>query len=271
MDFFAGIAARLCYPMEDLNHLFAHVPAVIAHRGANRRAPENTLEAFRLALKLGAQAVELDAMLSRDRVPVVIHDSHLERTTDGTGRVQDHTWPELRELDAGSKFSAAFRSARIPQLQSVLEEIGREAWINIELKNYTSRGDRLEEVVVNLVQRMGLQRKVLLSSFNPFSLGRAARLAPQLPRGLLTMSAMPFFLREGWFAFVAKPQSYNLQLEQSNAQSIRAAHARGARVCSWTVDDPADAVRLAEQGVDGIITDEPDVILAALGRATQSG
>lgn len=258
-------------PMDDLAHLFPHVPAVIAHRGANRRAPENTLEAFRLALELGAQAIELDVMLSRDRVPVVIHDTRLERTTDGTGQVQDRAWAELRDLDAGSKFSAAYRGTRIPQLQNVLEEIGRRAWINIELKNYATRGDCLEQVVVDMVVRMGLQRKVLLSSFNPLSLGRAARLAPQVPRGLLTMPSMPLFLREAWFAFVAKPQSYNLHLDQTNVRSVRAAHARGARVCAWTVNDPSDAVRLAAQGVDGIITDEPDVILAAIGREAQRG
>jgi len=257
--------------MNDLAHLFPQIPAVIAHRGANRRAPENTLEAFRLALELGAHAIELDVMLSRDRVPVVIHDTRLERTTDGTGQVQDRAWAELRELDAGSKFSAAFRGTRIPQLQNVLEEIGRRAWINIELKNYATRGDRLEQVVVDLVVRMGLQGKVLLSSFNPLSLGRAARLAPQVPRGLLTMPSMPVFLREGWFAFVAKPHTYNLHLDQTNLRSVRAAHARGARVCAWTVNDPFDAVRLAAQGVDGIITDEPDVILAAIGRETQRG
>jgi glycerophosphoryl diester phosphodiesterase len=257
--------------MDDLNHLFAHVPAVIAHRGANRRAPENSLEAFRLALELGAHAIELDVMLSRDRVPVVIHDTRVDRTTDGTGRVQDRTWAELRELDAGSKFSSAFRGARIPQLQQVLEEISRRAWINIELKNYATRGDRLEQVVVDMVERMGLQGKVLLSSFNPLSLGRAARLAPDVPRGLLTMPSMPIFLRDGWFAFVAKPQSYNLHVDQTNAQALRAAHARGARVCTWTVNDPADAVRLAAEGVDGIITDEPEVILGAIGQETQRG
>ena len=271
MAFFIGPPVGHLLPMDDLSYLFPHVPAVIAHRGASRRAPENTLEAFGLALELGAHAVELDVMLSRDRVPVVIHDTHLERTTDGTGRVQDRAWAELRELDAGSKFSSAFRGARIPQLQHVLEEIGRRAWINIELKNYATRGDRLEQVVVDMLERMGLQHKVLLSSFNPLSLGRAARLAPNVPRGLLTMPSMPIFLREGWFAFVAKPQSYNLHVDQTSVQSLRAAHARGARVCAWTVNDPTDAVRLAAQGVDGIITDEPDVILAAIGRETKRG
>ncbi|OGO49889.1 MAG: hypothetical protein A2Z30_04805 [Chloroflexi bacterium RBG_16_64_43] len=258
-------------PIDDLAYLFHHVPAVIAHRGASRRAPENTLEAFRLALELGAHAIELDVMLSRDRVPVVIHDTRLERTTDGTGQVHEHTWAELGDLDAGSKFSAAFRGARIPHLEHVLEEIGRRAWINIELKNYATRGDGLEQVVVDLVARMGLGRKVLLSSFNPLSLGRAARLAPQVARGLLTMPAMPVFLREGWLAFVAKPHSYNLHLDQTNVRSVRAARARGARVCAWTVNDPTDAVRIAAQGVDGIITDVPDVILAALTRNPQRG
>jgi glycerophosphoryl diester phosphodiesterase len=252
--------------MDSLSHLFPQRPAVIAHRGACRRAPENTLEAFRLAFRMGADAIELDVMLSRDGVPVVIHDLRVERTTDGTGRVQDLTWPELRELDAGAWFAPAFCGARIPELAVVLEESARSGWINIELKNYTTRGDGLEKIVVDLVGRMGLGRRVLLSSFNPLSLRAMARLAPNVPRALLTMESLPIYLRRGWFAFLARPDAYNLHGAQANLRSVRRIRSRGARVCVWTVNDPAAAHRLHEAGVDGIITDEPDTVLAAVGR-----
>jgi glycerophosphoryl diester phosphodiesterase len=252
--------------MESLSFLFPHPPAVIAHRGASRRAPENTLEAFRLAFQMGADAIELDVRLSRDGVPVVIHDAQVERTTDGTGKVQDLTWPELRELDAGAWFAAAFCGARIPELAAVLEDSARSGWINIELKNYATRGDDLEKAVVDLVRRTGLGRRVLLSSFNPLSLRAVARLAPDVPRALLTTESLPIYLRRGWFAFLARPDAYNLHGGQANMQSVSRIRSRGSRVCVWTVNDPAEAHRLHEAGVDGIITDEPDTILAAVGR-----
>ncbi len=252
--------------MDNLERLFSQRPAVIAHRGANRRAPENTLAAFRRAFELGADAIELDVMLSRDRVPVVIHDARVERTTDGTGFVRDLTWDELQRLDAGNWFGSTFRGTRVPNLEAVLEEVRGRGWINIELKNYDARGDGLEGVVTALVRRMRLERDVLLSSFNPLSLREAARLAPELPRALLTMRALPVYLRQGWFAFMARPHAYNLELDQADAKSVRAAHTRGARACVWTVNDPGVARRLQDAGVDGIITDEPDVILAVFGR-----
>jgi glycerophosphoryl diester phosphodiesterase len=256
--------------MDSLDRLFGQRPAVIAHRGANRHAPENTLAAFRAAFELGADAIELDVMLSRDRVPAVIHDARVERTTNGKGRVRELSWAELQELDAGSWFGAAFRGTRIPSLEAVLEEVRGRGWINIELKNYDARGDGLESVVTALVKRMALERQVLLSSFNPLSLRQAARLAPELPRALLTMPALPIFLRKGWLAFVARPDAYNLEQNQADAQAVRAVHKRGARACVWTVNDPEVARRLRDAGVDGIISDEPDVILSTVGRRRKS-
>jgi glycerophosphoryl diester phosphodiesterase len=252
--------------MDNLDRLFGNRPAVIAHRGANRHAPENTLAAFGRAFELGADGIELDVMLSRDRVPVVIHDPRVERTTDGSGNVRDLSWDELQRLDAGSWFGPTFRGTRIPRLEAVLEESRGRGWVNIELKNYDARGDGLEEVVTALVRRMRLEREVLLSSFNPLSLRQAARLAPELPRALLTMAGLPIFLRNGWFAFMARPDAYNLEQAQANARAVQAVHRRGARACVWTVNDPGVARRLRDAGMDGIISDEPDVILSALGR-----
>ncbi len=256
--------------MDNLERLFSQRPAVIAHRGANRHAPENTLAAFRRAFDLGADAIELDVMLSRDRVPVVIHDARVERTTDGTGRVRDLPWDELQRLDAGSWFGSTFRGTRIPRLESVLEETRGRGWVNIELKNYDARGDGLEGVVTALVRRMGLEREVLLSSFNPLSLRQAARLAPELPRAMLTMTGLPIYLRNAWFAFMARPDAYNLEQAQADPRSVAGVHRRGARACVWTVNDPGVARRLQDAGVDGIISDEPDVVLAVLGRRAQA-
>jgi len=134
-----------------LDHLYPHTPAVIGHRGASAAAPENTLAAFNLAVLLGADAVELDAKLSKDDVPVVMHDPTVDRTTDGRGRVADLTLADLKKLDAGSWKDAKYTGERAPTLAEVFEAVGSRLWINVELTNYTTRGDGLEAAVGQVV------------------------------------------------------------------------------------------------------------------------
>lgn len=141
-------------------------PVIFGHRGACAHAPENTLASFRLAFDQGADAIELDAKLSRDGEVVVFHDSTLDRTTNGTGRVDSKSLAELRELDAGSHFSEQFRGEKIPLLLEVLEEFGKTRYINIELTNYTSPNDELVEKAAALVNSMGLGERILFSSFS---------------------------------------------------------------------------------------------------------
>jgi glycerophosphoryl diester phosphodiesterase len=131
-------------------------PLVIAHRGSCQHAPENTLAACELALEEGAQALEFDAKLSADGVLVSIYDHTVDRTTDGTGRVDKLTAAELRRLDAGGRFSPKFAGQRIPLLEEVLERLGRRMLINVELTNRASMGHRLPDEVVRQVCACGL-------------------------------------------------------------------------------------------------------------------
>ena len=160
-------------------------PTIFAHRGSKNHAPENTLAAFRLAVTQGAPAIELDAKLTADGEIVVFHDRTLERTTDGTGRLQDKTLASLKELDAGSFYSPAFKGEPIPTLAEVFEAVGRQVFINIELTNYASPKDQLPDKVAALVERFGLQTGIMFSSFNRFALQRARQLIPGVPLGLL--------------------------------------------------------------------------------------
>jgi glycerophosphoryl diester phosphodiesterase len=123
-------------------------PLILAHRGASRIAPENTLVAFCLALEQGADGLELDVQLSRDGVPVVFHDSELSRTTDGRGRISEKTLAELRTLDAGKWFDPRFAGERIPTLEEVFEAFGDRALYNIELKAFGVQDDGLVQAVV---------------------------------------------------------------------------------------------------------------------------
>jgi glycerophosphoryl diester phosphodiesterase len=136
---------------------------VFAHRGASKYAPENTIAAFQLAVEQCADAIELDAKLSADGKVVVIHDQTVDRTTNGTGRVNKLTLSELKELDAGSFFDRKFAAERIPTLDEVFESVGKRIFINVELTNYASRNDELIPLVVEIVKRHGIHKNVLFS------------------------------------------------------------------------------------------------------------
>ena len=124
--------------MPDRRNWDSSAPLVIAHRGASMYAPENTLAAFELAIEMGADAIELDTMLTADGIPIVIHDHSLDRTTDGIGSVSSKTVAELKLLDAGSAFDIRFAGERIPTLEEVFSAVGKKIMINVELKNYVS-------------------------------------------------------------------------------------------------------------------------------------
>jgi glycerophosphoryl diester phosphodiesterase len=238
-------------------------PLNIAHRGASAAAPPNTLAAFQKAAELGADGVELDVHLSADGVPVVIHDFTVDATTDGTGPVADLTLAQLKRLDAGSTFDPAFAGERIPTLEEVLE-MEERLFINIELKTPGLRDSGLERAVTALIKRCGTGDRVLLSSFNPFSLRRAKRLAPHIPVGLLYASDLPLPLRRAWLAPLAPHEARHPEHTMVDARYMAWARRRGYRVNTWTVDDPEEMRRLIQLGVDGIITNVPDVLRGVL-------
>lgn len=233
---------------------------MIAHRGACLRAPENTLAAFQLAAELGAEGIELDAKLTRDGHVVILHDATLDRTTDGHGNLRDFSLAEVRELDAGSRFSQEFAGERIPMLDEVLAELDRKLLINVEMSNYASPRDALPRRVVELVRRHHMERRVLLSSFNPLALRTARSVAPELPLGYLLGPGQPKWMGV-LFPLLSPHESYHLHDRLIGQTSVRRAHRAGRKFIPWTVNDPARIRWLFEQEVDAIITDAPDVAL----------
>jgi glycerophosphoryl diester phosphodiesterase len=239
-------------------------PLVLGHRGASHAAPQNTLAAFRKAADVGADGIELDVHLSRDGVPVVIHNNSVGATTDGTGLVRELTLVQLKALDAGARFDApdsdaSFAGERIPTLEEVLAEVGARVLVNIELK--AGQTVALVSAVVDLVRRMGMADRVWFSSFKPYALYRAHASAPEIPCGLLygplnpgTLLLRPFTPHEALHPYK----------DLLTKRSVHRAHQRGLRVFTWTLDDPVVARKFATWGVDGIITNEPEKILAAL-------
>jgi glycerophosphoryl diester phosphodiesterase len=241
-------------------------PVLFAHRGASAHAPENTLPAFELALRQGADGVELDAKLSADGQVVVIHDQTVDRTTGGRGRVRDLRLAELQALEAGSFFSEAFRGAQIPTLDEIFETIGARALINVELTNYGTPRDRLVEKVCGLIEKHGLQDRILLSSFFASNLRQAARLLPGVPRGLLALGGwMGAWARSFAFMF-GDYQALHPHLTDAGAEQVERAHKLNRRIHVWTANTPEEIRRLMEWRVDGFFTDDPQMAARALGR-----
>lgn len=232
-------------------------PTIFAHRGSSAHAPENTLAAFDLALVQQADAIELDAKLCASGEIVVFHDRTVERTTDGTGKVLDLPLEALKELDAGSWFESRFQGEKIPTLAEVFEAVGARTFINIELTNYASPKDNLPDKVVDLVQRFGLENRVLFSSFNPRALRRARQLVPAIPLGLLALPGLMGFWARSWpGSWLVPYQALHPERQDTNTKLITRQHDRKRRIHTWTVNDPNEMQRLFAIGVDGIFTDD---------------
>ena len=237
-------------------------PLIYAHRGASALAPENTLAAFLLALQAGADGIELDVMLSQDKELLVIHDSTVDRTTDGSGKVAEMPLAALRELDAGTRFGEKFRGEKLPTLNEVFEAVGGKMRINVELKNYAQPLDDLTSRVIALTERFHLADSVLLSSFNPINLSKARRQNPKIRRGLLVSPGDRLMLGAGGRLFPYHAlHPYYEDVTPEMAADLRA---RGKQLNTWTVDDPQALLRLHSIGVDGIISNNPAAARAVL-------
>lgn len=237
-----------------MDWLAARTPLIIGHRGASADAPENTLAAFALAVAQGADGIELDVQLSADGWPVILHDHDVSRTTNGTGAVSRLTVAELRELDAGD-------GQGVPTLDELFEMLGPQVLYNIEIKDagWWSRG--IEAAVADRIEAYHLQNRVLVSSFNPLSVRRARRELPRTtPVGLIRDSGLGQYTY-----FLASGEADHPHYSLVDSAYMAWARQRGYRVHVWTVDDPAEARRLVDLGVHGLITNRPQFIRECLG------
>jgi glycerophosphoryl diester phosphodiesterase len=242
-------------------------PVIFAHRGASAHAPENTIAAFELGIAQQADAIELDVKLSADGHVIVIHDGTVDRTTNGKGKVHDMTLAQLKALDAGSFFSPKFAGEKIPTLDEVFEAVGRRTFINVELKNYTTRREDLVQTVCMLVKKHQMQKRVIFSSFFPNALSKAHSYLPDVPRGLLALNGLlGVWARSFGFNF-GKYDALHPNLQDFTQQEVTRVHRLKRRVHVYTVNKEEDMRRLFKWGVDGIFTDDPQ--LAVKVRAEQ--
>lgn len=239
-------------------------PQIFAHRGAKSVAPENTLPAFQRAVEMGVDGIELDVHCSKDGKLVVIHDETLEGTTNGTGKVGAYTAAQLARIDAGSHFSAAFAGVGVPTLDEVFDLVGQRCLVNVELKSEDPNGGDQAEPLIAMIAARNLYDQVIVSSFNPPSLIKMRALAPKVRLGLLYYLPMPSFLRDAWFSPIIRPEAIHPMHTLIDEELMAWAKAVGCAVNTWTVNDVPEAKRLAALGVNVIMSDVPDQIMAAL-------
>lgn len=231
-------------------------PLIFAHRGASHDAPENTLSAFGLALAQQADGIELDVQLSADGYPVVIHDFTVDRISDGCGKVADLSLADLQALHIEG-------DERVPTLDEVFEAFGPRFIYNVEIKDMSLRNRGLEAAIADRIEGHQLEERVIISSFNPFSLKRFRQYAPsRIPRALLRDKGLLRFtsvLNDG--------DGDNPHFSLVDEAYMTWAGKHGYRVNVWTVDDPDEAVRLTRLGVDGLITNKPAFLRSSLDKA----
>ena len=242
-----------------------HRPMIFAHRGARAVAPENTLPAFQKALEMGVDGIELDVQTTKDNQLAVIHDFELARTTNARGHVRDFTAQELFQLDAGSHFGPEFAGVGVPTLDQVLDLVGDRCLVNVEIKNMDPKGGPEIEPLVELIQSRRLYEQVIVSSFNPIALLKMRWVDPRVTLGLLYAEDLPIFLRRAWLGPLIAPEALHPEHSMIDEQYMRWARSRGHYVNTWTVNELDEARRLAELGVDVIMSDVPDQLMEGLG------
>jgi len=244
---------------------FPH-PIILAHRGDLVHAPENTLPSFSQAIQKDADGVELDAKLTRDGHVIVIHDSSVDRTTNGKGKVASLLLEEIRKLDAGKWFNEKFAGTKVPLLEEVFETVGRDKLINIELTNYATPHDGLTEKVCELIKHRNNQSQIIFSSFFASNLKKAALLSPEVPRGLLAMPGLIGLWARSFGFMFGDYQALHPHISSTSREQMQRAHRLKRRVHVWTANTPAEVNQLKEWGADGILTDDPATARRALGR-----
>jgi len=241
-------------------------PRWVAHRGAGKLAPENTLAAFRLGAHYGYRMFECDVKLSADEVPFLLHDATLERTTNGRGIAGQLSWAELSRLDAGSWHSRAYAGEPIASLEAVARYCVVNGFaLNIEIKPTPGAESLTGALVADAAARLWANAPAgvmapLLTSFSPDALEAAQTAQPQLPRGLLLEQ-----LWTGWLETALRLGCVAVVCNQAlwDESSARQARSAGLRMSSYTVNDEWAAERLLALGTDTIITDRVDLFSAS--------
>ena len=242
-------------------------PLVIAHRGARHEAPENTLPAFQRALELGAEGIELDCLLTEDKVPVVTHDDDLSKLTHHRGYVHSLPFDTVRGIDVGSHFSAASAGVTMPTLAETLELIARHDVLTIvEIKAQPGLVQSAARLIGGIVGDIRMRGRTVISSSHTGLLRELKLHHPQIPRAwIVRWGPFPFF-RLPFFARLAGISGIHASLRAiARSGFSERVKAMGLELLAWTANEPAELERCLQHNVDGIITDDPPFAQEQLG------
>ena len=237
---------------------------LVGHRGALGLAPENTMIAFKTGLSLGADLVECDVHLSKDRKCIVMHDESLERTTNGTGLIRDTLWNRIKKLDAGSWNLKKFKGEKVPTLKELLlwakkqkTNLGLPLCVVIEIKNEPVRYFEIEKIVIETVLETGMQERVILISFDHGVIKRAKNLNSKISAGILYNHPLknPFEKARHVHADALFPRRHLV-----TRSLVQQAHQKGLAVATWTVNEIPEMKKMIGTGIDAIATNFPNLL-----------
>jgi glycerophosphoryl diester phosphodiesterase len=231
---------------------------VVAHRGYSGCYPENTMLAFREAVKTGCDEIELDVQLAKDGTVVVIHDEKIDRTTDGSGNVRDFTFKELTRFNAANTWNGKFQKETIPSFEEYCEWAATvPVTTNIELKTGIVCYEDIEQKTIDIIRKNGLEKKVMFSSFNHCSLLTAKTIAPSIPAGALVED--PGIVHAGYYCKKYGFEFYHPACKSLSDAAVKELKDHGIGINVWTVNGMAELEQLYEWGVSGVITNYPSV------------
>lgn len=231
---------------------------IFAHRGASAYAPENTMAAFELAMKQGADGIELDVQLTKDGIPVVIHDERIDRVSKRKGAVREFTFQELQKIPVPNGMSQ-YGEACVPTLEEVLELVKPSAMeVNIELKTGIFWYPDLEKKVLDLVEKTRMEERVIYSSFNHYSIQRVLREKPDANTAYLFSDVI---VKVQEYARANGVKGLHPGLHHIEMGFLQEYLDSGLSVRVWTVDRPEQIKRLIKAGTDAVITNVPDLAL----------
>lgn len=229
---------------------------IYAHRGSSSTHPENTMEAFEAALCAGADGIEFDVQLTKDGVPVIIHDETVDRTTNGKGFVRDFTYSELKELDAGASFDSQFKGAKIPSLDEFFQWVRKtDLLLNMEIKSGVVRYPEIEKIALQYIEKYRLNERTIISSFNHYSLVEIKRLNEQMETAILYMEG----IFEPWdYAKKIGAKGLHCFLPVAVPEIVEGAFKAGLAIRPFTVNEKEHIYQLMKVGCTAIITDYPE-------------
>lgn len=231
----------------------------IAHRGFSGYYPENTMLAFKKAVEAGCDGIETDLHMTKDGVIVICHDEKIDRTTDGTGFIVNYTYEELRKFDAGIKYGKQFKGERIPTIDEFLNYVkDKNLLINFELKNNIVLYEELEKKVIEKVHKFSMKKNIILSSFNHYSMIRVKEIDRSIKTGLLYAATL--YKVEEYAQIVGADALHPFYPAVMDKKIVEDIKKKGIIINAYTVDEEEDMKKLIELGIDGIITNYPDIL-----------